>query len=171
MTVEARVGGLPRVLVLHGPNLNLLGLREPEIYGRTTLAELDASLVALGRELGVEVVCAQSNHEGELIDRLHATLDPAHAFLGVVCNPGGYTHTSVALRDAIAAIAGLGVPTIEVHLSNTTAREGFRHVSLTGAVCLGRIEGLGTLGYALALRALVERTAVLRSRPDALHPR
>ena len=151
----ARPPALPRVLVLHGPNLNLLGAREPHIYGRTTLAELDASLVALGAELGLSVTCAQSNHEGALVDLLHGALEPRH--LGVVCNPGAYAHTSVALRDAIAALASMGVSTVEVHLTNTSAREPFRHASVTSGACLGRIEGLGPEGYALALRALASR--------------
>ncbi len=138
------------ILVLHGPNLNLLGTREPGVYGSLTLDEINARLVALGRELGVDVRCLQSNHEGALIDALHE----AHAWAGgVVFNPGGYTHTSVALRDAITSI---GIPVIEVHLSNVFAREEFRHVSLVSAVCKGKVTGLGWRSYTLALRALVE---------------
>jgi 3-dehydroquinate dehydratase II len=138
------------IYVLHGPNLNLLGLREPEIYGHLTLAEIDQKVAALGQELGVKVVCSQSNHEGQLIDWLHAARTAA---AGVVFNPGGYTHTSVALRDAVAAI---GIPVIEVHLSNVHAREEFRRNSMLAPVCAGSIAGFGWRSYALALRALVE---------------
>jgi 3-dehydroquinate dehydratase-2 len=137
------------VLVLHGPNLNLLGTREPQVYGATTLAEIDARLQAEGAALGLEVRCLQSNHEGALIDALHA----ARAWAaGALINPGGYTHTSVALRDAIAAI---GLPVIEVHLSNTEAREAFRHISIVAPVCVGTVRGFGWRSYTLALQALV----------------
>ena len=137
-----------RVLVLHGPNLNLLGTREPDVYGKMTLAEIDQRLAKVGRELGVEVRTAQSNHEGALIDALQEARTWAD---GVVFNPGGYTHTSVALRDAISAI---GIPVIEVHLSNIYAREEFRRTSLLSAVCKGQIVGLGWRSYEMALRAL-----------------
>lgn len=140
----------PRILVLHGPNLNLLGSREPDIYGRATLAEIDAALTARAEAAGVDVECHQSNHEGALIDLLHGAMGRCQ---GVVLNPGGYTHTSVALRDAVAAI---GVPVVEAHLSNTEAREPFRRRSLVGAVCLGRVMGFGPRSYFLALDALIE---------------
>jgi 3-dehydroquinate dehydratase-2 len=137
-------------LVLHGPNLNLLGLREPEVYGRLTLEEIDARLAALAEELGVGVRAAQANSEGALIEHLH---DARQWAAGVIFNPGGYTHTSVALRDAVAAI---GLPVVEVHLSNVHAREDFRRRSFIAPVCRGAIAGFGWLSYALALRALVE---------------
>ena len=139
-----------KILILHGPNLNLLGTREPEVYGSMTLDEINEKLIALGKELGAEVACLQSNHEGALIDALH---DARTWASGVVFNPGGYTHTSVALRDAVSAIQ---VPVIDVHLSNAYAREEFRHTSLISAVCKGKISGLGWKSYALALRALVD---------------
>jgi 3-dehydroquinate dehydratase-2 len=138
------------ILVLHGPNLNLLGTREPGIYGSLTMAEINQKLLDLGAELGVEVRCKQSNHEGTLIDALHEAREWAD---GVVFNPGGYTHTSVALRDAIVAV---GLPVIEVHISNVYAREEFRHKSLISPVCKGKISGLGWRSYSMALRALVE---------------
>jgi 3-dehydroquinate dehydratase-2 len=139
-----------KILVLHGPNLNLLGTREPEIYGSLTLADINAKLVELAGEQHAELVCKQSNHEGDLVDALHDARTWAD---GVVFNPGAYTHTSIALRDAIAAI---GIPVIEVHLSNVYAREEFRHVSMISAVCRAKITGLGWRSYTLGLRALLE---------------
>lgn len=139
-----------KILILHGPNLNLLGTREPEIYGSQTLNDIDKQLGELGKELGAEVKCFQSNNEGALVDALHDARSWAG---GIVFNPGAYTHTSIALRDAIA---GIGIPVIEVHLSNVYAREEFRHVSMISAVCKGKILGLGWRSYTLALRALVE---------------
>jgi len=138
------------ILVLHGPNLNLLGKREPEIYGVLTIEEINSRLVKLGQELNIEVRCVQSNHEGGLIDVLHEARIWAQ---GVILNAGGYTHTSVALRDAITAIV---IPVVEVHLSNVYAREEFRYTSLISSVCKGKVIGFGWRSYALALRGLAE---------------
>ena len=139
----------PRVLVLHGPNLNLLGVREPEIYGATTLAQIDAALGEQAAKAGASLACFQSNHEGALIDRIHAARTDAD---GILINPGGLTHTSVALRDALA---GVGLPVVEVHLSNVFARESFRHHSYVSGVALGVVSGFGARSYALGLDALL----------------
>ncbi|HEX7003173.1 MAG TPA: type II 3-dehydroquinate dehydratase [Trueperaceae bacterium] len=138
------------ILVLNGPNLNLLGKREPRLYGRTSLADLNELCSRWARELKTEARCRQSNHEGEIIEWLHGAA--AEGAGGVVLNPGGYSHTSVAIRDAISAVE---LPVIEVHLSNIFAREAFRHVSLISAVCRGSIAGLGPLSYKAALTAMV----------------
>ena len=138
-----------KVLVLHGPNLNLLGTRQPDVYGSLTLAEVDGKVRERAAELGVEVEFAQSNDEGELIDRIQAA--PA-TFQAIVFNPGGYSHTSVALRDAVAAIA---IPTFEVHLSNPSAREDFRKIDLVAGACRGVVAGFGWRSYVMALEAAV----------------
>lgn len=138
--------------VLNGPNLDRLGKREPEVYGRRTLADLEASLGAEAATLGVRVLCAQSNHEGVLIDTISQWADTGA--VGLIINPGGLTHTSVSLRDAVA---GSGLPTIEVHISNVHAREPFRRHSCLSEVCLGVIAGLGFEGYLLALHHLARR--------------
>ena len=136
------------VLVLHGPNLNLLGEREPGVYGDATMVAINQSLVVLGEELGLDVRAEQANSEGALIDLLQDARTWAR---GVVFNPGGYTHTSVALRDAVAAIR---IPVIEVHLSNVYAREEFRRTSLIAPVCVGSLTGFGAYSYSLGLHAL-----------------
>ncbi|GAA4836265.1 type II 3-dehydroquinate dehydratase [Actinomycetospora corticicola] len=140
-----------RVLLLHGPNLNLLGRREPEIYGSETLADVDDRARALGTELGLTVDARQSNHEGVLVDAIHEAMTD---FAAVVINPGAYTHTSVAIRDALAAIPG---PIVEVHISNVHTREPFRHHSYVSPVATAVIAGAGTLGYDLALRFVATR--------------
>ena len=136
------------IFVVNGPNLNLLGSREPDIYGRDTLDDIGAMLTTQGKRLGLTVDMRQSNHEGHLIDWLHEA--QAAGAKAVILNPGGFTHTSVALRDAVASIT---VPVIEVHLSNPEAREDFRHKSVVGAVCKGSIRGFGAMSYTLALDA------------------
>jgi 3-dehydroquinate dehydratase II len=140
------------LLVLHGPNLNLLGSREPEVYGRTTLAEIDAQLAKIAGDAGVALASLQSNHEGVLIDRVHAARSDGTRF--IVINPGGFTHTSVALRDALAGVA---LPFIEVHLSNIHRREPFRHHSYFSDLAEGVVCGLGVAGYRLAVQAALDR--------------
>lgn len=143
---------MKRILVLHGPNLNLLGSREPEVYGHTTLAQIDADLRQMAADAGVELQSLQSNHEGALIDRIQAARTDDTAF--ILINPGGYTHTSVALRDALAAVA---LPFIEVHLSNIHRREAFRRHSYFSDLAEGVVCGLGADGYRLALRHALQR--------------
>jgi 3-dehydroquinate dehydratase-2 len=138
-----------RFLVLHGPNLNLLGVREPEVYGRATLEDIEGELVRVAKEAGAEVQCFQSNHEGALIDRIHEARSWAD---GILINPGGLTHTSVALRDALA---GVDLPVVEVHLSNVSAREDFRQRSLVSPVALGVVSGFGPTSYRLGLEGLI----------------
>lgn len=143
-----------RLLVLHGPNLNLLGTREPEVYGRVTLSEIDQALLAHAKEAGVELATFQSNHEGLLVDRVQAARAEAVEF--VLINPAAYTHTSVALRDALA---GVGIPFVEIHLSNVHRREPFRHHSYFSDLAEGVICGLGWKGYLYALEFALERLA------------
>lgn len=140
-----------RILVIHGPNLNLLGTREPEVYGRTTLDEINADLSTAAKEWGAELDFFQSNHEGALIDRIHEAASWAD---GLLINPGGLAHTSVALRDALSAVS---LPVVEVHVSNIFAREEFREHSFVSGVAVGVISGLGPLGYRLALQGLLEQ--------------
>jgi 3-dehydroquinate dehydratase-2 len=140
------------IWVLHGPNLNLLGTREPGVYGATTLAQIDAMLGSQGAQAGVRVECFQSNHEGALVERIHAARDADVAF--IVVNPAAFTHTSVAIRDALAAVA---IPFVEVHLSNVHRREPFRHHSYFSDLAVGVIAGLGPTGYRCALQFAIEQ--------------
>jgi 3-dehydroquinate dehydratase II len=157
---EASSGAQIAVLVIHGPNLNLLGEREPEVYGRTRLADIDKELKRLGRELAMKVETFQSNSEGAIVDRIQKARGKCDVML---INPGAYTHTSVAIRDAIAAVS---IPVIEVHLSNVYRREPFRHRSTIADIAHGRIMGFGPESYTLALRAA--RTIVEESRRRAV---
>jgi 3-dehydroquinate dehydratase-2 len=141
------------ILVLHGPNLNLLGLREPEVYGKTTLDDINAALTALAAQRGAQLNILQSNHEGVLIDAIHAARMTAQ---GILINPGGFTHTSVALRDAIS---GVSLPAVECHLSNVYKREEFRHKSLIAPVCVGTLAGFGWRSYIHGLNALLDHIA------------
>ena len=140
-----------KILVLHGPNLNLLGEREPQIYGNLNLEEINQRLIDKGRSIGVDVSCYQSNGEGRLIDAIQEAPQWAD---GIIINPGGYTHTSIAIRDAILSIP---IPVVEVHLSNVYAREEFRKNSLIAPVCVGSISGFGYYSYELGLIALIEK--------------
>lgn len=160
-TAQASYQGA-RILVLHGPNLNLLGTREPEIYGRTTLADIHAAMEARARVDHVLLESFQSNHEGELIDRVQAARSEGVDF--IIINPGGYSHTSVALRDAFSAVK---IPFIEVHLSNIHARESFRHHSYFSEIAVGVICGLGASGYQFALEHALTRIQL--SRPNVNH--
>lgn len=141
------------ILILNGPNLNMLGKREPGVYGSDTLEELDDQCQGWGGELGVSVSCRQSNYEGQLLEWVQEAHE--HGYRGIVLNPGALTHYSYALRDAIS---GQPLPVVEVHLSNTDAREAFRHLSVTAPVCRGSVRGLGARGYRYALEYLVETT-------------
>jgi 3-dehydroquinate dehydratase II len=138
-----------KVLLLNGPNLNLLGQREPGIYGAETLADVEEKVILLGEKLGFQVNCFQSNHEGELIDQIHEAFFQGYS--GIIINPGAYTHYSYGIRDAIA---GINIPVIEIHISNIHARESFRHNSVIAPVTAGQIVGFGVKGYELALMAL-----------------
>ncbi|MCE7951382.1 MAG: type II 3-dehydroquinate dehydratase [Xanthomonadales bacterium PRO7] len=142
---------MSKILVLHGPNLNLLGTREPDVYGHATLADIDADLAANARASGAELATVQSNAEHELIERVQAARDDGTAF--ILINPGAFTHTSVALRDALAAVK---IPFIEVHLSNVHAREPFRRLSYFSDIAVGVIAGFGALSYQLALQAALD---------------
>ena len=146
-----------RILVMHGPNLNLLGTRETHVYGTTTLAEINERIAARARELGLDVEFFQTNHEGEALDRLGQARG---RYDGILINPAAWTHTSVALRDALAAT---GLPAVEVHLSNVYAREAFRHTSYTAPVCVGQISGFGPDSYLLGLDGLVRAIAARRT--------
>ena len=136
---------MKKVLIINGPNLNLLGTREPEIYGKTTLKDIETELKNRAEKLNIEIECFQSNHEGEIVDKIHSA---KNNFDAIIINPAAYTHTSVAIRDAFAAV---DIPAIEVHISNVYAREDFRHNSLIAPVVTGQISGLGIQGYLLAL--------------------
>lgn len=145
---------MSKLLLLNGPNLNLLGTREPGLYGSATLADIEAKLAAQATQLGHALSCFQSNHEGHLVDRVHAAKAEGIAFM--IANLGAYTHTSIALRDALL---GIGIPFVEVHLSNVHARESFRHHSYFSDIAAGVIVGLGAIGYELALQAVHARLA------------
>lgn len=151
---------MKRILLLHGPNLNLLGTREPGIYGRMTLEDINALVVDHAARHRVEVRAEQTNHEGAMVDILHISRNWAD---GIIINAGAYTHTSIAIRDAISAI---GLPVVEVHLSNIHAREAFRHTSLIAPVCVGQIAGFGWRSYLLGVDALLGHLGVIHREPD-----
>lgn len=144
-----------KILLLNGPNLQLLGSREPDIYGKTTLASIVADVIELGKKFDLDVKAFQSNSEGDLVTIIGDA--PRNGFSGIIINPAAYTHTSVAIRDAIAAAA---LPAVEVHLSNINSREAFRHESLTAPVCIGVVAGFGAFSYQMALRALANKLGV-----------
>jgi 3-dehydroquinate dehydratase-2 len=139
---------MDKILVINGPNINMLGIREPGVYGNITLSDIERELSSLASELGIEVEFFQSNHEGDIVEKIQQSLGKVKA---IIINPAAYTHTSVAIRDALSAVA---VPAVEVHISNVYAREEFRHNSFTAGVCIGQIAGLGIDGYLFALRKL-----------------
>ena len=145
-----------KILCLNGPNLNRLGKREPSVYGTESLTDIENSLIQYGKQYQVNISCFQSNHEGQLIDWIHKAED--NNVEGIILNPGAYTHTSYAIRDAIASIT---IPVIEVHISNIHKREAFRHLSVIAAVCVGQISGLGSFGYQLALETFIKRNGEL----------
>lgn len=147
----AKAAKKPLILVIHGPNLNMLGRREPEVYGRRTLKEIDAMLADEAARLNLSLKTFQSNHEGQIVDTIQQAIGQAS---GLIINPGAYTHTSIAIRDALLL---LDIPMVEVHLSNTYKREAFRRKSTIADIVTGRIVGLGAIGYVLALQALAER--------------
>lgn len=139
-----------KILVIHGPNLNMLGKREPEVYGKTTLTEINQSLITLGKTLGMEIEAYQSNHEGAIVDRIQKA---AGDYNGIIINPAAYTHTSIAIRDALLLF---DAPIIEIHLSNIDKRESFRHTSMIADVVTARLAGFGAQGYSLALKGIAE---------------
>ena len=149
-----------RILVIHGPNLNLLGIREPEVYGKTTLQEINRRVRARGAEIGATISDFQSNHEGDIVDRIQAAALDIPRADGIIINPAGYTHTSVAIRDALAAVQ---LPTWEIHISDPSSREEFRHFSYVRDICVGCTAGLGPDGYLEALDGLA---AILRQGED-----
>ncbi len=141
---------MSKILVIHGPSLNLLGQREPDVYGKTTLEEIDRRLQKIAKSNRIELEIVQSNHEGEIVDMIGQA--NKRGFKAILINPAAYTHTSVAIRDAVAAVA---IPTVEVHLSNIYAREEFRHTSLIAPVCRGQVSGFGANSYVLGLEAVI----------------